>query len=184
MSWSNSFVVLDKNIHDRKSFDCGEKELNDFIQTKASKHMEANLSRTMVLPSLKMLDDKCQICAFYSVAPSSIERNSLPDEIKKKLPGYPVPVFLLAQLAVHSDYKGMGLGKITLLNSLEYLWKVNFRLPSFAIVVDCLNKEAESFYTKYGFKVLQSSSLKTRMFISMKTIDQLANKLEWELTVS
>ena len=40
MSWAKEFIELDKAIHDRASFDCGEVELNEFIRTKAAKHME------------------------------------------------------------------------------------------------------------------------------------------------
>ena len=51
MIWAKEFVQLDKNVHDRGSFDCGESELDTFIRTKASKHMQAGVSRTMVLPA-------------------------------------------------------------------------------------------------------------------------------------
>jgi hypothetical protein len=44
------FVELDKTLDDRKSFDCGEKELNDFIASFAARHCEAGTSRTLVLP--------------------------------------------------------------------------------------------------------------------------------------
>ncbi|UPO28001.1 hypothetical protein MZ018_04205 [Shewanella sp. JNE10-2] len=47
MSYSKIFKELDKSLHDRASFDCGEAELNDFIQTQAAKHMQAGISRTM-----------------------------------------------------------------------------------------------------------------------------------------
>jgi len=40
MSWAYEFVELDKVMHDRSSFDCGEAELNIFIQTQAAKHMK------------------------------------------------------------------------------------------------------------------------------------------------
>jgi len=181
VSFSDTFVVFDKAIHDRKDFDCGESELNDFIQTKASKHMEAKISRTMVLPSKDPLPNgKYRICAFYAVTPSSIERDSLPEDVKKKLPSYPVPVFLLAQLAVHSEYRNQKLGKTTLLKSLEYLWKIAGNLSAFAIVVDCLNENAQNFYIKYGFQPLKTPNVRTRMFISMIVIDKLASDLGWE----
>jgi hypothetical protein len=39
VSYAKKFKELDKSQHDRASFYCGEKELNDFIQTQAAKHM-------------------------------------------------------------------------------------------------------------------------------------------------
>ncbi|MEW5008838.1 MAG: hypothetical protein RPR28_06190 [Cycloclasticus sp.] len=51
MSWAKEFEELNKSNHDRNSFDCGDNELNVFIKTQAAKHMQAGISRTMVLPA-------------------------------------------------------------------------------------------------------------------------------------
>jgi GNAT superfamily N-acetyltransferase len=91
----------------------------------------------------------------------------------KKLLRYPVPVFLLAQLAVQSEYHGQGLGKITLIKALEYLWKINFHMRADAIIVDCLNETAENFYSKYGFELLCCQNSRARMFMPMKIVGQL-----------
>ena len=174
MSVPNTFEELDKAQHDRGSFDCGENELNDFIQTKAYKHMLAGISRTFVLPDDSTLPNgKRSICAFYSVTPSLIARDNLPRVLAKKLPHYPVPVFLIAQLAVHLDQKGQGLGKITLVKSLEFLWGINSQMPAYAVVVDCLNQAAHDFYEHFGFEILCNQNGRTRMFLPMKTISQL-----------
>lgn len=174
MSWSKTFEELSKSKHDRNSFDCGENELNTFIQTQAAKHMQAGISRTMVLPgTAPLLNQKYPICAFYSVAPSSIRREALPAELAKKLPHYPVPVFLLAQLAVHKEFHGSGLGKVSLIKALEYLWNVNTHMHAYAVVVDCLTLPAEGFYHKFGFQVLCEHNGRVRMFLPMKTVGQL-----------
>ncbi len=174
MSWEKKFVELDKAIHDRTSFDCSDSELNIFIRTQAAKHMKMGISRTMVLPAaISLPGSKLSICSFYTIAPSSIAREHLPKTMARKLPRYPVPVFLLAQMAVHLKYQDQGLGKITLIKALEYLWEINFHMRAFAVIVDPVNKNAEQFYTKYGFEKLCDHRGKTRLFISMKTIEQL-----------
>ena len=174
MSWAKIFEELSKNTHDRESFDCGEVELNTFIKTQAAKHMQAGISRTMVLPNTAPLpNQKFPICAFYSVAPSSVDRDTLPANLAKKLPRYPIPVFLLAQLAVHKEFHGSGLGKISLSNALKYLWEVNAHMRAYAIVVDCLTEPAQSFYSKYGFEVLCEHNGRIRMFLPMKTVGAL-----------
>ncbi len=172
--WTSEFIELDKNLHERDSFDCGEPELNDFIRTKAAKHMEIGISRTWVLPGTSpMPNGKYQICAFYTIVPGSIDRKNLPDKLSKKLPHYPVPVFLLAQLAVHSNFHGKGLGKVALIKALEFCLEVNSYMKAFAVIVDCLNENAGKFYLKYGFEELLHYEGRTRMFMPMKTIEEL-----------
>lgn len=177
MSWESEFVELCKVKHERNSFDCGEPALNTFIKTQAAKHMRAGISRTLVLPSKSLLPNQKQsICAFYTVAPSSISREHLPKDLLKKLPRYPVPVFLLAQLAVDKPLHGSGLGKISLICALRYLWEVNSHMRAYAIVVDCLNETAQAFYTKFGFIKLCEFNCRVRMFLPMKTVALLFDK--------
>jgi len=174
VSWSKEFVELDKDLHDRKTFDSGEEELNDFIKTKAAKHMKAGISRTMVLPAgAPHPDGKFSICAFYTITPGLIERETFPENLVKRLPYYPIPVFLIGQLAVNSRFQGKGLGKITLVKALEHLWKINAHMKAFAIIVDCLNDGAQAFYAKYDFEVLCKHNDRVRMFLPMKTVCQL-----------
>lgn len=174
MNYSKTFVALDKAAHDRESFDCGKDELNTFIKTFAARHMEIGVSRTMVLPAAGPSEEgKVSICAFFRIAPSAIERKTLPQALSKKLPHYPVPVFLLAQLAVHKDNCGQGLGKWALIRALKYFVDLLEHIPAYAAIVDCLDEDAESFYAKYGFEELSDYGGRKRMFLPMKTVMQL-----------
>ena len=132
----------------------------------------------MVLPGdVPLLNQKFPISAFYSVAPSSICRDIFPIEQAKKLPHYPVSVFLLAQLAVHKDFHGLGLGKITLIRALYYLWTVNAHMRAYAIIVDCLSGTAQAFYAKFGFDFLCEHNGRIRLFLPMKMVAQLFTDL-------
>ena len=174
MRWGDGFVDLDRTVHDRKSFDCGNEELNDFIRTKAGNHMKAGVSLTRLLPAADPLENgKFPICAFFSVAASTIERETLPPSIARKLPQYPVPVFLVAQLAVHSRYQGAGLGKVTLIKALEYLLVVNKHMRAVAVIVDPVDDDAQRFYEKYDFEVLCLRNGRHRMYLPMNGVEQL-----------
>ena len=174
MNWGSEFVSLDKAVHDRTSFECGEIELNEFIKKYAAKHMAANISKTMVLPaSKKPANKKYPICSFYTIVPGSIKRETLPASRREKLPYYPVPVFLIAQLAVHSSCQGKGLGKITLVKALEHLWGVNDHMRAYAVIVDCLNEKIALFYSQYGFEHLNRHGDRLRMYLPMQTVGML-----------
>ncbi len=174
MKCSKRFVELDKALHDRNSFDCDSVDLNIFLQRHALRHMKVGVSKTMVLAATEQLaNKKYPLCSFYTIAPSSIQRETLPKNLSRKLPHYPVPVFLIAQLAVNKKVQGQQLGKITLIKSLEFLWHVNKQMHAYAVVVDCLNESVENFYKKYGFDHLYKDDGKSRMFLPMKTVEQL-----------
>ena len=89
------------------------------------------------------------------------------------MPHYPVPVFLLAQLAVHQEHQGAGLGAVTLAKALETFAGISQTMPAYAVVVDCIDERAESFYRKYDFEALGTNNGKVRMFLPMNTVLRL-----------
>ena len=167
---ASRFVELDKSIHERKSFDCGQKEINDFLHYFAAKHRKAGISKTMVLPSA---DIQSGICAFYTLSHTEINRRTLPHSIARKLPQYPLPVMLVAQLSVHEEAQGHGLGKVTLIRALRHCYEINEHLPSYAVVVDALDEKIQRFYEQYGFEVLITHNARARLFLPMKIVAQL-----------
>ncbi len=170
MTLSSTCVELDKTIHDRTSFDCGTDELNTFLQQLAVRHRDAGISKTMVLPSK---EDEANICAYYTLSHTEIERRNLPQKLATKLPHYPIPIMLIAQLAVHTEAQGHGLGKVSLIKALQHAYDVHLHLPSYAVVVDALDDGVQGFYEQYGFQVLDTHNSRTRLFLPMKTVAQL-----------
>ena len=170
MTPSSTFAELDKTIHDRKSFDCGTDELNAFLQQFAVRHRDAGISKTMVLPSK---EDEADICTYYTLSHTEIERRNLPQKLARKLPHYPIPVMLIAQLAVHTEAQGHGPGKVSLIKALQHAYDVNLHLPSYAVVVDTLDDGVQGFYEQYRFQVLDTHDSRTRLFLPMKTVAQL-----------
>lgn len=170
MKPSSAIVELDKSIHDRKSFDCGTEELNSFLEQFAARHRAAGISKTMVLTDK---DNPAEICAFYTLSHTEIERQTLPQSLAKKLPHYPIPVMLIAQLAVHKEAQKYGLGKITLIRALQHSYSINLHLPSYAVVVDAINKSVQGFCEQYGFQTLDTQNGRLRLFLPMNTVAQL-----------
>ena len=165
----NRFVELDKVIHDRKSFDCGREELNLYLQNNALRHVKIGISRTMVL---NMESDPSKITSYFTVAASSIDRKTLPKTIAKKLPHYPIPIFIIAQLAVDKISQGKGLGLITLKAALEYLVQINERMPAHSIFIDCIDDKIRQFYEGYGFEYLSTHDDRDRLYLLMETAKQ------------
>jgi len=103
----------------------------------------------------------------------------MPPDTAKRLPRYPLPVFVLAQLAVDSQCQKQGLGDIALINALRRCAQLSRKgqVPSIAVVVvDVLNNHAMRFYQHYpDFKPLNASPThqQKRLFIPMKVIARL-----------
>lgn len=125
---------------------------------------------TMVLPAK---DNKADICAYYTLSHTVLKRQTLPKSVAKKLPHYPIPVILVAQLAVNRKVQRQGLGKITLIRALGHASEINKHLPSYAVVVDALDNQVQGFYEQFGFTSLDTYSNRKRLYMTMQTVKQL-----------
>ena len=168
MKPSSSFIKLDKFVHNRRAFDCGEGELNHFLQQYAAAHRRRGTSITMVLPDR---EDESAICAWYTLTHVSMDKSTLPKELAKQLPSYPIPFTLLAQLAVHRDLQGQGIGETALIKALDYIYKANLLIPSWAVVADALNDSVQGFYEKLGFRATNYPGHRVRLFLPMTEVE-------------
>jgi len=97
---------------DVDGFDCGEPALNQFLQRYALLSQKANSAQTYVCC------DQGAVVGFYSLAVGSVEPECAPARVVKGLARHPVPVMLLARLAVRKDHQRKGLGRALLKDAL------------------------------------------------------------------
>lgn len=164
-----AFVLLDIKQHDVKSFDCGKPEMNLFLSRYADKNRKLGISSSWVLPIDTL--EKAAIKSYYTLAYSTATRETIPTN--KNLPAYPVPVILLARLAVNRDYQGQNLGKKTLVNALRQCVVLTDKsLPVLGVVLDVLDNEALSFYQKFNlFQPFTDNPM--RLFVPMNVLRQI-----------
>jgi len=138
-------VLLTKD-HDRNSFDCGVPALNDYLKKYALQNQKKHAARTYVVTR----GDR--IVGYYSLAYGSVSLDEAPQKVKSGLPRHPVPVILLARLAVDSAEQGTGLGaallKDALLRTIQAAEVAGLR----AMLVHAKDDSAKRFYEKYGFE--------------------------------
>ena len=173
MAFSQEFVIVDKARHDLKNFNCGKPDMDTYLARFAVKNMQLGLSRTWVLPTVNENSavQKTRVAAYYSLASSMLDRESLPTD--KNLPGYPVSVVLLARLAVDKIFSGQRLGEKTLITALRKAVELtDTGLPALGVVLDVLDEDALRFYQHYEmFEPFTDDPM--RLFVSMNTLKQI-----------
>ncbi len=143
--------ALDKSAHDRAAFQCGNPDLDEFLQTKAAKHQSQRISRTFVLVSEA---DPGRILGYYSLSNCQIDRQLLSEDVGKTLPRHPIPAVMLGRLAVDRREQGKQLGTWLLMDALKRTVLVGQQSGVFALVVDAVDAKARDFYLRHGFLVI------------------------------
>jgi GNAT superfamily N-acetyltransferase len=167
MSHNNKWRVeaLSKK-HERGTFDSGELALNDYLKKFALQNAKNNVSKTFVVVAV---EKPTSILGFYTLSAASLDVETLPQEFRRKLPRYPVPMARLSRLAVDNSMQGKGLGQFLLMDSLQRCANLAEQMGIFGVLVDAKHDKAKSFYQKYGFRELVRQPL--TLFLPIKTIN-------------
>lgn len=170
MAFIQNLVVLNKLHHDVKNFDCSNDAMNQFLQRFASKHTDLGLSSTWVLLEESSLD-KLPIAAYYTLASTTVQRATLP--VKYSLPSYPIPVVMLARLAIAKQHQGKGLGAKILISALRHAVDLTKKgLPAYGVILDVIDDKALKFYQHFEFFEAMTDN-PMRLFVSMKSLDMI-----------
>jgi len=130
--------------HRLDSFDCGVPALNDWLR----KHARQAESTDSCFTFVAQVDR--EVVGYRSLVVGSIERETAPPELTNRMPRYPVPVVLIARLAVDLRYQGQALGKGLLRDALKQSVRVAEIVAVKAVVVDAKDGAAP-FYEAFGF---------------------------------
>ena len=160
MSLSNP-APLDRT-HDTASFDCGVDPLNDYLRKYALVNQQNRSARTYV--ALR----ENRIAGYYSLASGSVSRDEVPARVAQGLGKYPVPVTLLARLAVDLSEKGKGLGRGLLKDAVLRAIQASDLVGSRAIVTHAKDEAAKAFYLKFSFVPSPLNDL--HLYLLMKDI--------------
>lgn len=156
--------------HDRKSFDCGEHSLNQYLHRYASQDIRRRVNRVFVASPP---DATQQVIGYYSLSAGGLDATDLPEEFRRRLPRYPVPVVLLGRLAVAKSHQGKGLSAILIADALQRIVQASRVMAVFAVIVDALNDRVAEFYQQFGFIPLPSQPLK--LFLPMDSVATLVD---------
>ena len=148
--------------HDRGTFDCGDKALNQFLHRHARQSHEKGGTKTY----LAVGDGK--ILGYYSLSPASIAYERAPQVIKRGLARHDVPVFRLGRLAVDSSVQGQGLGGQLLLAAGRRCLLVALQAGGVALLIDAKNEGVAKWYASYGAVPLLDAHLS--LLLPFKTI--------------
>lgn len=143
---------LDKNIHNRKDFDCDEPSLNEYLQHTACQHMEKGYAQVWVAVSSP---ESPQIMGYYTLSAGALE----PEVMPGRSPIRSIPVILLGRLAMDSRYQGQQIGVRLLFHAQRSTLLLSRGVGVHALVVHALNEKAADFYRKYDFEELTAGSL-------------------------
>jgi GNAT superfamily N-acetyltransferase len=142
--------------HDRAGFDCGDAELNQYLQKFARQNHESGGAKCFVAVAENAL---ARVLGFYTLSPASVDYSRTPVLAKKGLGRYDVPVFRLGRIALDTAMQRRGLGGALLLRAAERCIRVARDVGGVALLIDAKNDRAAGWYESYGAMRLEDAKL-------------------------
>lgn len=132
--------------HDAANFDCGQEELNNFISRYALAGQRANISQTYVAVC------GVEIVGYHTLVVGSVVYEDAPERLGKGIPRHPIPVLLLARLAVDERWHGKGLGAALVADAMRRTLQVADIAGVRALLIHAKDEAARDFYMHLGFE--------------------------------
>jgi predicted N-acetyltransferase YhbS len=135
-----------ETTHVLETFDCGDEDLNRWLQRQATKSEMGGAARTYVV-----CDRDNQVIAYYCLASGSVVRNETPGSVGRNMPD-PLPVMVIGRLAVDLKYQNQKLGAALLKDGLLRVVQASEIVGIRAVLVHAISEKAKAFYINHGFQ--------------------------------
>ena len=100
------------------------------------------------------------MAGYYTLVASQIEQSDATSEVQSGTSKhFPIPVCLIARLAVDRSKQGAGLGRSLLLDALQRTEHASRSVAMRAVLVHAIDEKAAAFYVRYGFKPASAEPL-------------------------
>jgi GNAT superfamily N-acetyltransferase len=132
--------------HPVETFDCGEEALNRVLTRFALSNQQANASQTYT-----GLAD-ATVIGFYTLVVGEVRYDDAPERLTKGLARYPVPIMLLARLAIDKGWQGKGIGSGLLRDAVLRTLQAADIAGIRALAVHAKNDAARAFYRRFNFE--------------------------------
>ena len=148
--------------HAVDGFDCGEEALNRFLARFAFPNQQASASQTYVGLAER------QVIGFYTLVVGEVAYDDAPERLKKGLARHPVPLMLLARLAVSRSWQGQGAGAGLLKDAMRRTVQAAEIGGIRALAAHAKDETARAFYEHFGFIPSPTDSL--HLFVLTKDL--------------
>jgi GNAT superfamily N-acetyltransferase len=130
--------------HEIDDFASGEPQLDDWLRRRARANQASGASRTYVAC------EGNRVVAYYALASGAIDQAVVPGKFRRNMPD-PIPVAVLARLAVDLGSQGRGLGRAMVRDAARRVAQAADVVGIRGIVVHAISEEARKFYIALGF---------------------------------
>lgn len=152
--------------HVVENFDCGEDQLNLFLVRFALGNQQANAAQTYVAVA-----NSDEVVGFYTLVVGEVDYNDAPERLAKGLARHPVPIMLLARLAVSEAWQGKKIGAGLLRDAVQRTLQAADIAGVRALAVHAKNDVARSFYERFDFQASPTDPL--HLFALIKDLKKL-----------
>jgi GNAT superfamily N-acetyltransferase len=151
--------------HSIEGFDCGREELNRYLLRYAWVNQQAGAAQTYV----GLVGDA--VIGYHTLAVGQVSREEAPERLTKGLARHPVPIMLLARLAVDRRWQGQGVGKALLKDAMQRTLQAADIAGISAFAVHAKDDDARKFYEKFDF--IPSPTDPMHLFVLIKDVRRM-----------